>query len=81
MLAKCANPACSNHFLYLHQGKLFRLDLEVGRLAADPDFREQGPRVEYFWLCEHCADDMTVVLRKGQGVMVRPFRFRQQAAS
>ena len=26
MLSKCANPGCAATFLYLHQGKLFRLD-------------------------------------------------------
>ena len=26
MLSKCANPGCPASFLYLHQGKLFRLD-------------------------------------------------------
>jgi len=80
MLAKCANPACSNHFLYLHQGKLFRLDREE-IVAADPDFREHGPQLEFFWLCDHCAADMTVVLKKGQGVTVRPFRVMRRAAS
>ena len=26
MLSKCANPGCPAPFLYLHEGKLFRLD-------------------------------------------------------
>lgn len=81
MLSKCANPACSNHFRYLHEGKLFRLDVEAGHVAADPDFREHGPHVEFFWLCEGCAVNMTVVLKKGQGVIVRPFRSIQREAS
>jgi hypothetical protein len=25
MISKCANPACTAHFLYLHEGKLFRV--------------------------------------------------------
>lgn len=81
MLSKCANPACSNHFLYLHQGKLFRLDAEALQVTADPDFREHPPHVEFFWLCDDCAANMTLVLKKGQGVTVRPFRFIQKAAS
>lgn len=81
MLSKCANPDCSNLFLYLHQGKLFRLDTDTGHVGADPDFREHGPRVEFFWLCDDCAANMTVVFKKGKGVTVRPFRFIQRAAS
>jgi hypothetical protein len=27
MLAKCANPACSATFHYLHEGKLFPVEL------------------------------------------------------
>ncbi len=27
MLSKCANPGCTATFLYLHQGKLFRLNV------------------------------------------------------
>ena len=80
MLAKCANPACSNHFLYLHQGKLFRLDRDK-IVVADPEFREQGRHLEFFWLCDHCAADMTVVFRKGQGVTVRPFLVIRREAS
>ena len=26
MISKCANPACSSRFLYLHEGKLYRFE-------------------------------------------------------
>jgi hypothetical protein len=26
MVSKCANPKCSNTFLYFHKGKLFRVE-------------------------------------------------------
>ena len=29
MLSKCANPQCRAAFLYLHQGKLFRIETEA----------------------------------------------------
>ncbi len=29
MLSKCANPGCPATFLYLHVGKLFRMDTTV----------------------------------------------------
>jgi len=80
MLSKCANPSCSNHFLYLHEGKLFRLDVGVDP-GSNSDFQEQQRRVEFFWLCESCAANMTVVFTRGKGVKVRPFRSMRQAAS
>ena len=33
MLSKCANPGCTATFLYLHRGKLFRLDTSVEVLS------------------------------------------------
>jgi len=42
MLSKCANPGCSASFLYLHQGKLFRLEtngngeFQEGSRSYDP---------------------------------------------
>jgi hypothetical protein len=81
MLSKCANPACSNLFLYLHQGKLFRLDTNTLRLEGESSSRKKRPRIEYFWLCDNCAAEMTVVFRKGKGVVVRSFHTMQRVAS
>lgn len=68
MLAKCANPTCSAPFRYLHEGKLFRLDLGAG----PPSRREHVPRrLQYFWLCEQCARTMTLVMQAGR-VLARP---------
>jgi hypothetical protein len=54
MLSKCANPACSATFRYLHEGRLFHV--AVG--AATP---EQGTTRERFWLCGECSRKMTVI--------------------
>jgi hypothetical protein len=35
MLSKCANPACSANFRYLHEGRLFHV--EIGLAAPDPE--------------------------------------------
>lgn len=68
MLAKCANPACSAPFRYLHEGKLFRLDLGAG----PPSLSGHVPRrLQYFWLCDQCARSMTLEFNGGQ-VMARP---------
>jgi len=36
MLSKCANPTCSAQFRYLHDGKVFRVDLEERAAARTP---------------------------------------------
>lgn len=58
MLSRCANPDCSEKFLYLHLGKLFCLapthEVEVSASALSP-LRER------FWLCDRCAKIMTIV--------------------
>ncbi len=61
MLSKCANPACPRLFLYLHEGKIFNIEVE-----ADA----QGRRLEHYWLCGNCARSMTVVYERGR-VMTR----------
>lgn len=80
MLAKCANPSCSNLFLYLHQGKLFRLDTST-EPGAHAQFREHPQHVEFFWLCDECSASMTVTFRKDRGVEVQPFAAMPPGAS
>ena len=86
MLSKCANPSCSNQFLYLHRGKLFRADLqatsEVGAGPASPQAKKPPRRAEYYWLCEDCASTMTLVLEQGTKVKTRSLaRVRVAAGS
>lgn len=75
MVSKCANPSCPTPFLYLHEGKLFRLDSD-GATHTRPTFEvEPGvPRpdhhVEFFWLCNECAAKMTLRYSKDSGVHV-----------
>lgn len=75
MLAKCANPKCSAPFRYLHEGKLFRLDLGAGPPSADTRIPRQ---LQYFWLCDHCARTMTLVMHAGK-VLARPLATRTAA--
>jgi len=75
MLSKCANPECSAVFLYLNQGKLFRL--ETGLMAsmekASRDFNENNSerKLEYFWLCEECSQSMTLAYDRAAGISTR----------
>ncbi len=68
MLSKCANPACLAPFLYLHEGTIFNIEVEI---APRPDDDTNAPRVrklEHYWLCGTCARSMTVVYEHGRVV-------------
>ena len=86
MLSKCANPDCSRLFLYLREGKLFRLEIPIEANADNNERTRLGTktagrhRVEFFWLCDYCSDRMTVQWKQGQGVKTVPFR-QYKAAS
>jgi hypothetical protein len=76
MLSKCANPNCTEPFLYLHRGKLFRWDTQafprnLPEFGVNPAAKKPPSRVEFFWLCAGCAAKMTLIYEKGAGVMVR----------
>lgn len=59
MISKCANPACSEKFLHLHEGKIFHLSPTPEVEAASGGF---APALyERFWLCEKCSKQMTLV--------------------
>ena len=62
MLSKCVNYACSARFLYLHEGKLFKLETPLSPHEA---LRGTNRRAEHFWLCERCAKVLTVVVENG----------------
>jgi hypothetical protein len=86
MLSKCANPNCSASFRYFHTGKLFRADIAVGldrRRTLGQDERREKPlrRLEFFWLCEGCAQSMTLSFDKETGVTVHHKDCARSAAS
>jgi hypothetical protein len=64
MLAKCANPACSATFRYLHEGMLFAIEYKGDSLKrgppADPEYAEKSKSPQNFWLCSSCCRAMTV---------------------
>ena len=82
MLSKCANSACSNAFRYFHQGKLFRMAMpaenhpEVGSAA-----KKSAGHIEFFWLCEECSSEMTVIFKPGVGVTTQPLPPSRMAAA
>ena len=84
MISKCANPACSAHFLYLHQGRVFRVMRAPDKSdKLPPSFDStinKRASVEFFWLCDRCAGTMTIRYRDGS-VVVQPIWAALRAAS
>jgi hypothetical protein len=86
MVSKCANPGCSNPFLYLHQGKLFRMETDAidannPASGADPANKKPSRRIEFYWLCNDCAAAMTLIYDKGMGVTTKSLDRVRGAAS
>ena len=84
MLSKCANPSCSSQFLYLHRGKLFRMEVQTDAGVPDSvwvaDLKKPPRRLEYFWLCGDCSRTMTVVFESGVGIKTRPITLTRAAS-
>ncbi len=78
MLAKCANPACSAKFLYLHEGRLFaiasRVDPQKRGPPTDPEYTGRSCTLEYSWLCSSCCCAMTVQSDGDHGITLTPKR-------
>jgi len=79
MLSKCANPSCSAPFLYLHEGKLFRIAVAVhpdreASESANSMEKKSSSHGEFFWLCASCCSRMTVVFAQKSEVKVVPLR-------
>lgn len=71
MLHKCANPNCSKPFLRLDRGKLFQVETE--RLPPVHSSRRKLLRqIERYWLCDECAQLLTLTFEKGRGVTIMP---------
>jgi hypothetical protein len=64
MLSKCASPACSNPFRYLHEGKLYLVESKSssgGReLPAEAKLASRSRALEFAWLCSSCCRYMTI---------------------
>jgi hypothetical protein len=75
MLSKCANPKCSAAFRYLHDGKLFRMEVPAALASANQSrarVKKPPQRTEFFWLCGKCSGQMTLVFNYEVGVTTRP---------
>lgn len=64
MLSKCANPACSGTFRYLHEGRMFHLIVDSEKTVAI----HRAAAMERFWLCDECSKKLTLVLSSADGL-------------
>ena len=67
MTGKCANSLCSA-FRYRHgEGKLFRIDVDLGKKSGEHQWK-----TAYVWLCSRCAREMYPKIEvAGDAVRVR----------
>ena len=73
MLAKCANPSCSTPLVYLREGKIFMVESPQSQfelLSAVSAKPKASKRVEHFWLCGSCSNDMTLTFDRQRGVEI-----------
>jgi hypothetical protein len=84
VLSKCANPSCSTPLVYLREGKVFMMENSV-QTGNRIEIKETKPksirRVEHFWLCGPCSENLTLTYDGKQGVRVIPKKFRASAAA
>jgi hypothetical protein len=74
MVSKCANPACSNSFRRLSEGKLFLVDRGEDACSR-PQFKNMH------WLCDRCLAAHHVVVRSGvPHVVLAPRERRERGA-
>jgi hypothetical protein len=82
VLQKCANPTCYAQFRYLHQGKLFEVEIQYRNGPSDdaPDKLGNGKgHVEWCWLCDQCTARVSLRFDSGQGlVIVRPLAVSEE---
>ena len=72
MIAKCANPACSRAFRYLHEGRLFaieRYDTTARDGNHESEFASSPYVLEFYWLCNDCCSRGVLSLARGNGEM------------
>ncbi len=67
MVASCANPLCKAKFRYLHDGKLFFLQLGIVA-GSDAEWTTATRPAQYFWLCSTCCRSFRLALHPVSGV-------------
>jgi hypothetical protein len=66
MSGKCVNPFCNRPFLHANHGKMFTIQFPPSSFERHQNIA--GPR-EDFWLCQNCAQLMTIAVRREFGAV------------
>ena len=78
MLHKCANPECSTPFRHLREGKLFLAENEclprARKRARSPRTSASLRRMEHYWLCGECSQQLTLAFDSEQGMITVPLK-------
>ena len=73
VLQNCANPGCGAQFRYLHEGKLFEIEIQY---FDSPSANDQGKlangkgQIERCWLCDECAAYIALRFDRQRGVVM-----------
>jgi len=73
VLQKCANPVCSGQFRYLHQGKLFEVEIQYcgsAPMSGQPERSNAKALIERWWLCDACAIYTSLRFDRHQGLVI-----------
>jgi hypothetical protein len=57
VISECANPRCHEPFIYFRQGKIFAVPRAISAVTR--------ATIEYFWLCQRCAQSMALEFHRG----------------
>ena len=72
MLNKCANPVCSAQFRFLHQGKLFEVEVQYAESLTSGQTKPGNGKghAERCWLCDECAAHISLRFDARRGVVM-----------
>jgi hypothetical protein len=75
VLHKCVNPVCAAQFRFLHQGKLF--EVEIHHRDKQSGNGQRAPpgsgkaHIERYWLCDRCMLEVELQFDGLRGLVVR----------
>jgi len=73
VLRKCANPVCATQFRYLHQGRLFEVEMQCQENPSADGGSKPGSakiHVERLWLCDQCARQTSLRFDRREGLVM-----------
>jgi hypothetical protein len=87
MLSNCANPKCSAPFHYLHDGRLFEVQVTPQEMAltkaetGETVPKKRPSKVERFWLCSKCSATMTLAVNRENEALLLPLKRNARVAA